>query len=82
MVAGHVSERLIGFGTLHPDMSDAEDEIERIITLGLKGLNFIPISGFNADDPKMDKIYPLIENRLPLLIHCGDEKLDNSSPKG
>ena len=81
-VAGHVSERLIGFGTLHPDMSDAGDEIERIITLGLKGIKLHPdFQGFNADDPKMDKIYPLIENRLPLLIHCGDEKLDNSSPK-
>jgi len=81
-VAGHASEKLIGFGTLHPDMPDVEDEVERIMALGLKGIKLHPdFQGFNADDPKMDKIYSSIENRLPVLIHCGDAKLDNSSPR-
>jgi len=81
-VASHASEKLIGFGTLHPDMADVEDEIERIIALNLKGIKLHPdFQGFNADDPKMDKIYSLIENRLPVLIHCGDAILDNSSPR-
>ncbi len=63
-------------------MPDPEDEIERIIALGLKGIKLHPdFQGFNADDPKMDKIYSLIENRLPVLIHCGDAILDNSSPR-
>ena len=81
-VASHTSEKFIGFGTLHPDMTDAKEEFERIISLGLKGIKLHPdFQGFNADDPKMDKIYSIIDNRLPILIHCGDEKLDNSSPK-
>ena len=81
-VAGHSSERLIGFGTLHPNMTDAEEEFERIISLGLNGIKLHPdFQGYKADDPRMDKIYSLIENRLPVLIHCGDEKMDNSSPK-
>lgn len=81
-VASHTSNRFIGFGTLHPDMPDAKEEFERIISLGLKGIKLHPdFQGFKADDPKMDKIYSIIESRLPVLIHCGDEKLDNSSPK-
>ena len=75
-VAGHSSERLIGFGTLHPNMTDAEEEFERIISLGLNGIKLHPdFQGYKADDPRMDKIYSLIENRLPVLIHCGDEKM-------
>lgn len=81
-IANHITKKLIGFGTLHPDMVDAEEEFERIISLGLKGIKLHPdFQGFNADDPKMDKIYSIIDNRLPLLIHSGDEKLDSSSPK-
>ncbi len=81
-VASHATERLIGFGTLHPNMTDAEEEFERIICLGLKGIKLHPdFQGFKADDHRMDKIYSVIDNRLPVLIHCGDEKLDNSSPK-
>ena len=63
-------------------MTDAEEEFERIISLGLNGIKLHPdFQGYKADDPRMDKIYSLIENRLPVLIHCGDEKMDNSSPK-
>ncbi|NLB78970.1 MAG: amidohydrolase [Clostridiaceae bacterium] len=81
-VASHTSEKMIGFGTLHPDMPDVEEEFERIVSLGLKGIKLHPdFQGFNADDLSMDRIYSVIDNRLPLLIHCGDEKLDSSSPK-
>jgi len=81
-VAGHAGDKFIGFGTLHPDMEDIEGEFERIISLGLKGIKLHPdFQGFNADDAKMDRVYSVIGNRLPLLIHAGDEHLDNSSPK-
>ncbi len=81
-VSSNATGRLIGFGTLHPDMDDIEGEFERIISLGLKGIKLHPdFQGFNADDPKMDRIYSVIGNRLPLLIHAGDENLDSSSPR-
>lgn len=81
-VARHATGTLIGFGTLHPDMDGIEEEFERIVSLGLKGIKLHPdFQGFKADDPKMDKIYAAVENRLPLLIHAGDEHSDNSSPE-
>lgn len=81
-VASHSTGKLIGFGTLHPDMDDVEGEFERIISLGLKGIKLHPdFQGFNADDPRMDRVYSIIGNRLPLLIHAGDENLDSSSPR-
>lgn len=81
-IASNAKGRFIGFGTLHPDMDDIEGEFERIISLGLKGIKLHPdFQGFNADDPKMDRIYSVIGSRLPLLIHAGDENLDSSSPR-
>jgi predicted TIM-barrel fold metal-dependent hydrolase len=81
-VAEHSGGRIIGFGTLHPDMDGIEQEFERIISLGLKGIKLHPdFQGFKADDPKLDKIYSVMENRLPLLIHAGDANQDNSSPE-
>ena len=74
--------RIIGFGTLHPDMDGIEKEFNRIISLGLRGVKLHPdFQGFKADAPELDKIYSLLENRLPLLIHAGDANLDNSSPE-
>lgn len=81
-VADNAGGKLIGFGTLHPDMEEPEAEFERIISMGLKGIKLHPdFQGFDADAPKMDRIYRIIGNRLPVLIHAGDEKLDGSSPE-
>ncbi|NLM73287.1 MAG: amidohydrolase family protein [Clostridiaceae bacterium] len=80
-ISEHSGGKLIGFGTLHPDMDGIEEEFDRIISLGLKGIKLHPdFQGFKADDPKMDRIYSLIEGKLPLLIHSGDENYDNASP--
>lgn len=81
-VASKAGGKLIGFGTLHPDMDDVEEEFERILALGLKGIKLHPdFQGFDADDPRMDRIYTAISDRVPLLIHAGDENLDSSSPQ-
>ena len=81
-VARKAGGKMIGFGTLHSDMEDVEGEFERILSLGLKGIKLHPdFQQFNADDPKMDRVYAAIESRLPLLIHAGDENEDNSSPE-
>lgn len=71
----------VGLGTLHPDFDDIEGEVERIISLGLKGVKLHPdFQQFNIDDKKAYRIYEAIEGRLPLLIHLGDERYEYSRP--
>lgn len=73
----------MGLGTLHPDMEDACAEIDRIITLGLKGIKLHPdFQKFNIDDPKMMPVYEyLAEKKIPVLFHTGDNRYDYSAPK-
>lgn len=71
----------IGFGTLHPDCPDTEQEIERLIASGIKGIKLHPdFQRFNIDDKKAMKIYEMIEGRLPVLIHMGDSRYNYSRP--
>ncbi len=71
----------IGFATLHPDMPDIPAEVDRIISLGLKGLKLHPeFQHFTVDDDSMMPIYEAVEGRLPVLIHMGDRNVDSSSP--
>ncbi len=73
---------LIGLGTLHPDMPHPEEEIERIISLGLQGIKLHPdTQQFEADNDRAMKLYEMIEGRLPLLIHSGDYRYDFSHPR-
>jgi predicted TIM-barrel fold metal-dependent hydrolase len=70
-----------GFGTLHPDIPNPEEEVERIIGLGLKGVKFHPdMQKFNIDDGRMMKIYSLLEGRLPVIFHTGDYRYSYSHP--
>lgn len=74
------NDRLIMFGSVHPDAEDFEDEIERIKDLGLKGIKLHPdYQGFLVDDPKLDELYDCIaQSGLPLVLHAG---LDCISPE-
>lgn len=72
----------IGFGTLHPDLTDVKSEVTRIISLGLKGIKLHPdFQNFNIDDQSMMPIYEALEGRLPVLIHMGDANRTSSSPE-
>lgn len=71
-----------GLGALHPGSENLEEDIEQIISLGLKGVKLHPdFQKFNADSQEAYKIYELIEGRLPLMIHCGDNRYDYSAPQ-
>jgi predicted TIM-barrel fold metal-dependent hydrolase len=73
---------LIGFATMHQEFEDMEAEIERCVALGLKGFKLHPDSqGVDADDPRLMRLYGLLEGRLPLILHCGDYRWDNSHPR-
>lgn len=73
--------RFTGLGTLHPDSEDMKADVDEIIALGLKGLKLHPdIQKVKLDDPRMHKMYELCEGRLPMLLHTGDCRYDNSNP--
>lgn len=65
----------IGFATMHPDYPEPERELERAMSLGLKGLKMHPDQQrVNADDPRLMNIYQIAEGRMPLMLHCGDPR--------
>ena len=73
---------MTGFGTLHPDSEDIEEDFNEIISLGLVGVKLHPdIQGYKIDDYRMLKIYELCEKHsLPILMHTGDSRYDLSNP--
>ena len=67
------SDRLLCFGTVHPDAEDALEELYRIKELGLHGVKFHPdYQNFQLMEPRMFPIYETIEKLgLPMLFHAG-----------
>ena len=75
-------DKFIGFAAMHPDYEKVEQEIDRAISLGLKGVKLHPdFQEFAIDDERAMKIYEVIEGRLPLLIHMGDSRYNWSKPE-
>ncbi len=66
-------EDILAFGSVFPDAEDALDELERIKSLGLKGVKLHPdYQGFAVDDPKMKPIYRKISSLgLVTVFHAG-----------
>ena len=77
-------DMFVGFCSLHPLMEkkEIEEEIDRAIKLGLKGIKLHPdFQKFKIDERKAYDIYEPGEGRLPILFHTGDFRYDYSSPK-
>ena len=74
--------KLTGLGTLHPNSDNLRSDVEHLISLGLKGVKLHPdIQNFKVDDYRCLKIYELCEEfGLPILMHTGDKRYDNSNP--
>lgn len=72
-----------GFGTMHVAYPNKLEELNRIKSLGLKGLKIHPdTQHYNMDDPGMDEVYDYLSGEgLPLLVHCGDYRYDFSHPR-
>ena len=75
-------DRFVGLGTIHPRSLDIEGDIEHLIELGLKGIKIHPdIQDFKVDDDGYKKAYKICEKKgLPVLMHTGDNRYDNSNP--
>ena len=81
-MAGLLAPQIVGFGTLHPDYPQWQEELNRFSDLGLRGVKFHPIfQGFKVDDASLYPIYEQLEGRLPVLMHMGDTNVDNATPE-
>ena len=70
-----------GFATVHPDQQDVAGEVERALTLGLKGVKIhSDMQKVALDDPRLFALYDLIQGKVPLLAHAGDRRFDYSNP--
>lgn len=75
--------RLIGLCAIHPDGAHLQESLSLSKERGLRGVKIHPdYQGFDLDDPKCDPIYDFCRlEQFPLLIHCGDDRYDCSSPQ-
>ena len=70
-----------GFGTLHPNMKDMGEELEKVLSQGLHGIKIHPdFQKFNIDDSKAFEMYAMLEGKLPILVHMGDDRYEYSRP--
>ena len=70
-----------GLGTVHQDVPDIPSVVENIISLGLKGVKLHPeTQGCAIDDPRLFPLYEACANRIPVLLHTGDNRYDCSNP--
>lgn len=71
--ASLAGERLIPFGSIHPDAPDAVEELYRISQIGLKGIKFHPeYQDFFVDEDRMLPLYETCD-KLGLIVtfHAG-----------
>lgn len=73
----------IGFGSIYPGMDGFEDELDRMLSLGLRGLKIHPdFQKLPIDAPSGIETYRAIARRnLPVLFHMGDSRYDFSTPQ-
>ncbi len=65
----------VGFAGMHQDFPDFAGEIDRVEKLGLCGVKIHPdIQGIDIDDPKMLSLYEIVEGRMPVYFHIGDDR--------
>ena len=66
-------DRVVPFGSVHPDCEDPAAEVRKIARAGLRGIKMHPLyQGFAADDERLWPVYDAVcEAGLILLMHCG-----------
>lgn len=80
-VRGHAG--YLAFGTIYPGMDGYEEELDRMLELGLRGIKIHPdFQKLAIDDESAIDTYKAIARRgLPVLFHMGDNRYDFSSPE-
>ncbi len=71
----------IGFGTVHAAMENLTEEVDWILSNGLKGIKMHPDSQkFDIDDSRLFPMYEQIQGQIPLMLHMGDPRYNHSHP--
>ena len=77
-------KEFIGFMTLHQDLTEEEiaHEVDWCIENGFKGVKLHPdFQKFYIDGENAEKFYIVIGDRLPILLHIGDNRYEYSKPQ-
>lgn len=70
-----------GFGTVHAAMENLSEEVDWILSNGLKGIKMHPDSQrFPIDDLRLFPVYDAIAGKIPVLLHIGDARYNYSHP--
>jgi predicted TIM-barrel fold metal-dependent hydrolase len=65
----------LGFACMHQDFEDFSAEIDRCEALGLTGIKIHPdIQHMDIESAEMYRLCELIEGRMPLFLHMGDNR--------
>lgn len=74
-------DRIVPFAALHPDVEDPDALVDEFVRAGFRGVKIHPdIQGYRLDDRHVLGMIGAVAGRLPLLIHTGDYRYDNSGP--
>jgi len=66
--------RVIPFCTLHPHCEGLEEQVERVIAAGIRGVKLQPFfQGYDFEDPRAREMFEMISGRLVVLMHGGQE---------
>ncbi|MCW3989694.1 MAG: amidohydrolase family protein [Candidatus Bathyarchaeota archaeon] len=76
-------DRLIGFGCVDPNADGALEEVERIVSLGLKGVMLDPeFHRVFGRSPKIEFMVPCMDNNLPVLFNNPNSETGESESMG
>ncbi|MEA4966232.1 MAG: amidohydrolase family protein [Oscillospiraceae bacterium] len=75
-------DKLAPVGTLHPDSTHMEHDLQFITDHGFHGIKMHPdMLDIPLDDPRFLRIYALCQEAdVPVLLHTGDRRYDNTNP--
>lgn len=75
------NSNFVGFGTVHAEMDNITDEVEHILSIGLKGIKIHPdCQHFDIDDPRLFPVYEILQGKHPIFLHMGDRRYNYSHP--
>ncbi len=74
-------DRIVPFAAMHPDVPDVETAVDEVVRTGFQGVKIHPdIQNFKLDDQNVLRMIGAVAGKLPMLIHTGDHRYDNSGP--